>query len=183
MQVAVNHTNHSPFDKWIDRALFSLYKGVLKWNDNVFSFFKAILGIIGLVIAIPILFLLSIVGWMFMLSLNYRMERDLVEYNTLVNTWDERKKMEEHLELERSVRKLGGLMKRANSRKFIINPVTKQAVIFYQNLLTMEKTLKKAAYPDLEKPLTEEETEYLLKVFQGTECEDWKDESAMSYEL
>jgi len=183
MHLAINNISHSPFDKRIDRALFSLYKGVLKWNDNVFSFFKAILGIIGLVIAIPILFLLSIIGWVFMLSLNYRMERDMEEYYSLVNTWDDRKKMEEHLELERSVRLLGSLMKKANSQKFIINPVTKQAVIFYQNLITMEKALKKAAYPNLDKPFSEKESEYLLKVFQGAECEDWKDESALSYEL
>lgn len=183
MHLAINNINHSPFDNWIDRALFSLYKGVLKWNDNVFSFFKAILGIIGLVLAIPILFLLSIVGWVFMLSLNYRLERDMEDYNSLVNTWDDRKKMEEHLELERSVRILGSLMKKANSQKFIINPVTKQAVIFYENLITMEQALKKSAYPKINEPLSDKESAYLLSVFQGAECEDWKDESALSYEL
>lgn len=183
MQVVIDNKSSSPlFDKWLDRALFDLYKGVLRCNDGVFNFFKGILGFIGLVIAIPILFLLSLTGWIFMLSLNYRMERDLTEYHTLINSWDDRKKMEEHLSLERLLLKLNGLMSRANNQKFIINPVTKQAFIFVENLSQMEKTLKKVAYPDLNRPSSQEETEYLLSVFENFDCQDWKHESAFSYE-
>ena len=181
MQIAINK-NSSPFDNWLDRILFSLYKGVLKTNENVFNFFKGILGLIGLVIAIPILLILAIVGWVFLLSLNYRMERDLSDYNTLINSWDDRKKMEEHLLLEKSVRILNKLMKKANSKKFIINPITKQTVIFSENLSRMQQTLKKVAYPDFDKLYTEEDSKYLLSVFQSADCDDWKHESAISYE-
>lgn len=181
MQIVLNN-NSSPFEKWFDRILFSSYKGLLKWNEGVFNFFKSLAGIIGLIIAIPILFVLAIIGWLMLLSLNYRMERDLTDYNTMVNSWDDRKKMEEHLLLEKAVRVLNYLMRKANRKKFIINPVTKQAIIFASNMSQMEQTLKKAAYPDFEDEPSPEEAEYLLTVFQESECDDWKHEKAISYE-
>lgn len=182
MQIVINNQNSSPFDKWIVRTLFKLSKGLLTLNDNVFNFFKNILGLMGLVIAIPLLFMLSIIGWIFMLSLNYRLERDHFEYNTLINTWDDRKKIEQHLIIEKAVKRLNGLIKQANSKKFIINPVTKQTIIFAENLSRMERTLKLAAYPNIDQPLNVEEKEYLVSVFAGSDCEDWKHESAISYE-
>lgn len=182
MQLAINNHKSSPFDKWTVRTLFNLSKGLLTLNENLFNFFKSILGLIGLIIAIPLLFVLSIIGWIFMLSLNYRIERDLTDYNTLINAWDDRKKIEEHLSLEKAVKRLNGLMKQANSKKFIINPVTKQTIIFAENLSQMEQTLKRAAYPNIDKPITKEETEYLISVFERSDCEDWKHESAISYE-
>lgn len=93
-----------------------LSRFLLKLNDFLFSLSKNILGIIGLIIIIPILFLLAIIGWFLMLGLNYSLERDRDEFNTLVNTWDERRKMEELLKLEGLVNQLAKAMKSSQEK-------------------------------------------------------------------
>jgi len=183
MEINLHKNAITPFDSWFNRFLFNSYRSVLKLNDGVFNLFKTLFGIIGLIIAIPLLLVLAIIGWVFLLSLNYRIERDVEDYNTLINTWDNRKKMEAHLIFEKGVKKLDLLMKGATSRRFVINPITKQSIILLNNMKEMEQTLKTVAYPTINEVYSKEDQEYLLSVFEDSDCKDWKDKSSLSYNV
>lgn len=149
---------------------------------KIHSGVKYIAGAIGVVLmSIPLIFIMPFI--LLSLSLGNRsLKRQMNHVYNWMNSASQNEIMNVHLMVERQVIRLKN--RKRNGKIFDSNVfsmgVSSQINKMIQQLIDMEESLKKAAYPDLKKTLSKEDLLYLENEFK--DLEDWNDPQLDIYE-
>lgn len=154
---------------------------LLKSADYVIRIPQYLFGIVGLILLMPLVAIFTIFVTVLVYSQKLVIKRAIKILYNQVGSYSEEELIQSHLDIERIVFRYRSAVDKQKDTKdfFLYKPIQSQAVQILGYLNEAEKTLKKAAYPDIDKPLTEKDKKELLKL--SGDFEDWKDEKLDIY--
>ena len=150
--------------------------------NTIFKVAKFVLGLGGIIIAIPIL--LPGIGLLyFKLVRTNKKNKKLTQkiYNEIPNMTD-KELIEYHLIYEQACRNLSKLVSRKfnHSNFYLYKPVMWQLHKCVKNLKSAKKVLKKAAYPEIQRQPSKDQIERLMKTY--SDLQDWDNDDYDIYE-
>ncbi|GAA0890370.1 hypothetical protein GCM10009122_00480 [Fulvivirga kasyanovii] len=134
---------------------------------------KLFFGLFGIVVLAPLLLCTLPFAILYFARLNRKMKNVFDQVYNEIDTTDERALMEMHLHAEDMLEDIKHAKKTANifEGAFITKPVAQQLHRLCFQVKNFEETIKNAAYPHIDTPLSDEDVNYLVKKFE--QFEDW----------
>ena len=140
-----------------------------------------VLGIVGLLFASIVLLLFVPFAMWSMRSLNRRIKAHVQDIYELINTNEPHQLRKLHLETERARKQLRSFYKPIIDKNVITMGISSQLHFLYKTIEELEISLKRAAYPELNIEMNEEDIAFLEEAFEGIE-NDWSFEDLQGYE-
>lgn len=150
---------------------------------------RRIAGLIGLFLLIPFTAAIRILIYFKARSHCKKISGIIQKTYSDIPHMSEREKIETHLRFERAIREAFPNMQtivhdiQKHAKRFLVSKTLKMIKHTHDQLEKAESTLKKAAYPDLNRKLTEAEKKELFQRYQasGSDFSDWEGDEYDSY--
>ncbi|SMD42185.1 hypothetical protein SAMN00777080_0725 [Aquiflexum balticum DSM 16537] len=158
----------------LESSVINVLATVIRWAE-IFA------GIIGVVlISIPSLFFIPIL-YIYLVKLRNDISKETAKIYESINNSDPKELIDIHLAIEKLITQMKELLqsKQTLEKVFFTKGIAKQMDKIFNNLSDLEKTLKKAAYPDLNTELSKEDIQYFQ---ENISPEGWDDEDSNVYE-
>lgn len=173
MQIHLTY-QESNYDYYI-KNLFDLF-------DVIIRIPKYFLGIVGLILAIPIIAIISSFSFIIVFLKRRALKSIIIVMFDEIGNATDKELIDSHLNFERLAFSFRDLINRSKNTKdfFLYKPIYNQVYQMFVLLNEAESTLKKAAYPELNNTISDEQKEELTKKFQS--FQDWDDDELDIYD-
>jgi len=158
----------------LESSLIHLLATVIRWAQ----IFAGILGVVA--ISIPSILIIPFL-YIFLVKLGNDISKETAKIYETINKAKPKELIDIHLAIEKLITQMKELLqsKQTLEKVFFTRGIAKQTDKIFNNLSSLEITLKKAAYPELNSELSKEEIQYFQ---ENISPEGWDDENSNVYE-
>jgi hypothetical protein len=158
----------------LESSVINLFATVIRWAQ----IFAGLIGVVA--VSIPSIFIIPFL-YILLIKLRNDISKETAGIYENINKAKPKDLIDTHLAIEKLITQMAELLqsKQTLEKVFFTRGLAKQMDKIFTILSTLEKTLKKAAYPELNSGLSDEEIQYY---HENISSEGWDDEESNVYE-
>jgi len=174
MDIGLSYSNPSYFDDFLEF--------LLKFSNGIILVFKFWFGIVGLFLLMPFIAILLVGLFILIYIQKLKLDRWVKSVYNSINILNDEDLIRIHLLIEKMTFRYRDIFKISKERKndILFKQVYFQVSQIVHILNKAEETLRKSAYPYIDKPISEEHQKELIDKFES--FDDWDDEELDVYD-